>query len=303
MNTTKSLHSNHINNISLYPTFQKWDPEVKYHQYICTPLITLENYEHIIKFIFTKIGVPIAFKKDVSIHTYWLLEGIVCEGILDIHTNKSQQVLLEYRSGYHRSLVLHKIVKYYLEYFNIIPSNIDKTQQMKSVSKLSSQKQPSLFAPDMVTICKILNAMVTPSWEPDSIISYTSICTLSSLIKNTLYHTIFIQIPGAVQKIFDLLPFSLDLEKDIKGNTIPMQQRHMQSGMLWAFHQDTGARALTIILDLIKSNDDDVCAMVLAYMSYDIIILIENMILITDEFIPFLAREANELLTYFTCAK
>jgi hypothetical protein len=202
------------------------------------------------------------------------------------HESGEIYIELENKSS---AINMMRVLKYYLEYLQIIQSDIDTSQPMYSLIELY---QAYVLLDDISTETEhVVEGMyMMVSWlDSDSQHRFQCSSEILKLLDYDAYRQEFIKTPGALKTIFSFLTNKLDQEFGKKVNP-----RHMQCGMT-VYNLDIAACALSIILKLINFGLDD---QVLEYMDNKTIDMIVEMTLIEDEYIPYLARDAIELLTH-----
>jgi hypothetical protein len=281
-----------------YGNFREWNPETNHTQFVCCERITRRNYHIIFANAFRKIGVECVFEGKEYIHTYWYPgDGYVHEKKIKIFTNESGQILLEISSGHLQGYVcLIKIMTYFLQCFKIIPYHhtFDQSLEMVTLAEMYQYNPPACYysPADVATTV----ARLKDIFDGFKTNCYDRTCQLTDVLgKYVLYQTEFIKLPGALKALVDSITH---LVYDPKQRYIRKTIHHHIHGMLDQYDQDNGARAVTMILALIKSDDATVreAAQKVISETPRFKKMIEQCLDIAPNQIPYLRRDAMQLL-------
>jgi hypothetical protein len=247
----------------------------------------------------TTLGVEYAWiDTKYCLHTYWMLNYEIFEKVFNIFINSSGEIILEICSGYNRSFELPRIVNYYLQYFKIVPNNlnIDFEKDMKTLDMMVYEPRIRSLSPvirDPILVRKEINHIFQHAHSKyvDVAISY-----IISAVQIISYHDdsiiAFLEIPNHINILFAIMRQALVLDCTYNGDIIPREKRHEQVGMIRAFQDDTARCAVNIMLILINSEPS-----VVAQITPQHIIVLEELATITCEYIPYMKRDATKLLS------
>lgn len=268
----------------------------------CCSSITKENIKTKLIEMFTTVGVEYAWNDTkYGFHTYWMLNYEIFEKIFNIFINKEGDIILEIYRGYNGSFELPRIVDYYLQYFKIIPNtlNIDFEETMKTINMMTYEPRIMSLAPVIRDTHEVIKEITNlfhyaSSQDVDIAISYI-ISTVQIISHHKDRVRLFLEIPRCINILFDIMKKALILDTTYHGDIIPRMKRYEECGMLRTFQDDTARCAISIMLILMKSSKD-IHHIVLALITMDHIMLLEELVTISSEYIPYMKRDALELL-------
>jgi hypothetical protein len=230
-----------------------------------------------------------------------MLNYEIFEKIFNIFINKESEIILEIYCGYNDSFELPRIINYYLQYFKIIPNtlNINFELQMKTLDMMVYEPRIRSLSPvirDPILVMKEITNLfhyASSQYVDMAIIYLISTVQIISHYNDSL--KLFLEIPNYINILFNIINQATILDETYHGNTIPREKRHEQVGMLRAYQDDAARCAVDIILVLIKSSEEN-RHIVLAQITLKHIKLLEELTMISSEYIPYMRHRVTELL-------
>ncbi len=269
----------------------------------CISSITKTNIKTTLIEMCTTLGVEhVWIDTNYGLHTYWMLNYEIFEKVFNIFINHSGEIILEVCSGYNRSFELPRIVDYYLQYFKIIPNNLNINFElpMKTLDMMVYEPRIRSLSPvvrDPILVRKEIHNIFQHAHSQYVDIAISYIISAVQIISHHEDSIIaFLEIPHCIDILFDIMKQALALDSTYHGDTIPREKRHEQVGMLRAFQDDTARCAVSAML-ILMNGPEDVRRTVLAQIKPQHVMILETLVTITCEYIPYMKRDTIQLLT------